>query len=164
MGYTTEFKGEFKLDRPLSHAHKAYLTRFSETRRMKRVALETSWLPDPLREAVGLPVGVDGAFYVGDKDEAGQTRSADIVDYNEPPNGQPGLWCKWIPNETGTALEWDGREKFYFYVEWLEYLIRNFLAPWGYTVNGTVEFQGEAMGDHGFIVVENNTIKGLEQQ
>src|SRR5947207_635951 len=107
MGYTTDFKGEFSLDRPLSPEHAAYLTRFSETRRMRRNADMTALLPDPLREAVGLPVGVDGAFYIGDKDEAGQTRSDDIVDYNNAPNGQPGLWCQWVPNEAGTALEWD---------------------------------------------------------
>ena len=34
MGYTTTFDGEFKLDKPLIPAHKAYLMKFAKTRRM----------------------------------------------------------------------------------------------------------------------------------
>jgi hypothetical protein len=33
MGYTTDFEGEFMLDRPLNAEHQDYLQMFSETRR-----------------------------------------------------------------------------------------------------------------------------------
>ena len=56
-------------------------------------------------------------------------------------------------------MEWDGGEKFYNYVEWLEYLIKNFFEPWGYSLNGSVNWQGEEDEDNGTIVVKHNEVK-----
>ncbi len=81
-----------------------------------------------------------------------------IVDRDFPPYTQPGLWCKWEPTEDGTALGWDGSEKFTNYVPWLEYLIRNFLKPWGYVLSGTSHWQGEHASDQGKIVVLDNGV------
>lgn len=156
MGYTTDFYGSFQLDKPLTEPQMAYLKQFAETRRMKRDAAKTALRPDPTREAVGLPIGTDGEFFVGEGGHAGQNSSPDIMQYNDPPSTQPGLWCQWIPNEDGTAIEWDGGEKFYEYKEWLVYLIENFLRPWGYVLNGEVEWQGEDREDRGVLIVENN--------
>jgi len=62
-------------------------------------------------------------------DETGQTGK----------DGKPdSAYCQWRPTEDGMGLEWDGVEKFYDYVEWLEYLISHFIKPWGYTLNGSV--------------------------
>lgn len=157
MGYTTEFSGSFKLDRPLSEAQRKYLAQFAGTRRMKR--REAGLPSDPLREAVNLPIGRDCQFFVGGSGFAGQDRDESIVDYNYPPDGQPGLWCQWVPNEDGTAIEWDGGEKFYSYTEWLKYIIENFLKPWGHTLNGKVHWRGEEFSDLGTIVVKNNAIQ-----
>lgn len=159
MGYTTDFNGEFNLDKPLTIEHRAYLTKFSETRRMRRNPSVADKLPDPDRIAVGLPVGNEGEYFVGAEGFAGQDRDDSVVDYNSSPNNQPGLWCQWIPTEDGTAIVWDGGEKFYDYVEWLEYIIKNFLAPWGYVLNGEVEWFGEDANDRGKIVVKNNAVK-----
>lgn len=156
MGYTTDFSGEFTLDKPLTAKHKAYLLAFNRTRRMKRDAAKLG--PDPVREAAKLPAGIDGGYYVGSDADYGQQRTPDILDYNSPPEGQPGLWCKWTPDEDGTAIIWDDGEKFYDYVQWIEYLIENFLAPWGYLVNGAVEWDGEGRGDVGRILVVNNAV------
>jgi hypothetical protein len=158
MGYTTDFTGAFQLDKPLTDAHRAYLAKFSDTRRMKRVADLTGQRPDALRLAVGLPVGAEGEYFVGAEDSYGQEHSKDVMDYNRPPKTQPGLWCQWVPNEAGTEIEWNGSEKFYNYKEWLEYIISNFLKPWGYTLNGKVEWQGEDSGDIGVLVVNNNEV------
>ncbi len=38
---------------------------------------------------------------------------------------------------------WNGAEKFYNYVEWLQYLIDKILAPRGYTLNGECQWFGE---------------------
>lgn len=159
MGYTTDFSGEFKLDRPLSPEHKAYLCQFMETRRMKRDAAVTETRPDPLRLAVGLPIGEEGGYFVGAEGMAGQEWNADdVLDGNTAPAGQPGLWCQWTPDDAGECIEWNGGEKFYNYVEWLEYLVQHFLSVWGYVLNGTVEWQGEDSRDIGRIVVENNVV------
>jgi hypothetical protein len=70
----------------------------------------------------------------------------------------PGYYCQWIPNKTGTAIEWDENEKFYDYIEWIVYLIKNFLAPWGYKLNGTVLWSGESRGDTGVITITDNRV------
>lgn len=156
MGYTTDFSGQFSLDKPLTAEHKAYLLAFNQTRRMKRDAAKLG--PDPIREAVKLPAGTDGGYFVGSRADYGQDKTSDILDYNSPPEGQPGLWCQWVPNEDGTAIVWDEGEKFYDYVEWVQYLIDNFLAPWGYVVNGAVEWDGEDRDDMGRILIVNNQV------
>lgn len=166
MGYTTDFTGEFMLDKPLTPEHKAYLEAFAGTRRMKRNAKKTSKMKDPLREKVGLPIGPEGAYFVGAtlledgdwQNGSGQARTPDITDYNCAPEGQPGLWCQWVPNEDGTAIIWDEGEKFYSYVSWIKYLIKNFLEPWGYILNGDVEWVGEDPDDRGRIEIKDNEV------
>lgn len=161
MGYTTEFAGQFDLDKPLTEAHRTYLRQFNETRRMRRNPSLTRKRPDPVREAAGLPEGPEGAYFVGEDGFAGQDRGFDVLDGNRAPQGQPGLWCQWTPNEDGTAIVWDGGEKFYDYVKWLKYLIHHFLRPWGYTLNGQVAWHGEDHGDRGVIHVRDNEVRAM---
>ena len=190
MGYTTDFSGDFAIEPKLKPEHHAYLTQFSQTRRVARDAEKAEKLPDPIRIAAGLPVGLEGAYFVGNDSFRGQQSDESVIDGNTPPGvpsstpffkmsspsynwymewlaakelglrcgGQPGLWCQWIPNDDGTALEWDGGEKFYEYEDWLRYLIEHFLAPWHYTVNGEVEWKGEDSSDIGLLVVKNNIV------
>jgi hypothetical protein len=40
MGYTTDFSGEFKLDKPLTDEQAIYVNKFADTRRMKRDVVE----------------------------------------------------------------------------------------------------------------------------
>lgn len=162
MGYTTEFDGQFAIEPPLAEDHHRYLETFAKVRHMRRNATQLASTPDRVRTAGGLPLGVDGEFYVGSTRNFGQDITPDVTHPNDPPATQPGLWCQWAPNEYGDALEWDGGEKFYNYVEWLEYLIANFFEPWGYTLNGTVEWEGEDRSDAGSITVTNNTIHVIE--
>lgn len=160
MGYTTDFDGSFELAEPLTAAQVAYLCKFSETRRMKRDADKAALLPDPERIAVGLPIGKDGEYFVGGKGHAGQDHDKSIIEYNNPPSTQPGLWCHWTPSEFDRGIiVWDGGEKFYDYIEWLQYLIKNFLEPWGHTINGIVRWSGEDKEDIGEIVVSNNVVR-----
>ena len=133
MGYTTDFDGVFQCSPSLSTAHKDYLVKFSKTRRMKRDAEKTETLPDELRLAVGLPVGYEGAYFVGANKYS--CTGYGVTGNNTPPQGQSSLWCDWTPTEDGYGIEWNGAEKFYNCVEWLEYLIEHFLGPWGYVLN-----------------------------
>ena len=144
MGYTTDFSGRFELDKPLAPKMKKFLTLLNETRRMKRNVDEA--------------FGIDGEFFVFGTGSYGQDQDNTIVDYNQQPSTQPSLWCQWTPSEDGTAIEWDGGEKFYAYSEWLFYIINKILAPNGYTLNGTVVWQGEETGDVGKIHVVNNVV------
>lgn len=156
MGYTTDFEGQFTLDKPLTILQKQYLEKFSRTRRMKRNP--ALLLDNGTHSKVGLGVGVDGGYFVDGGGFAGQEHDDSVVEYNGPPKGQAGLWCHWVPTEDGEAIVWDGGEKFYDYVEWLKYIIEHFLKPWGYTLNGRVEWFGEDRSDQGIIIVENNNV------
>lgn len=143
----------------LRSTHAGYLRAFSRTRRMKRDPEKAKGLPDPVRQAAGLPLGEEAAYFVGGTGYAGQDRDGSVVDYNDPPAGQPGLWCKWVPNELGTGIVWDRGEKFYDYIAWLEYLLEHFLTPWGYVVNGRVAWKGEDRADTGVIIVTANAVE-----
>lgn len=144
MGYTTDFHGTFRLNKRLTPKLHEYLKKFANTRRMARK------LPKKY--------GVEGEFYVDGGGMCGQDHEPSIIDYNHPPSTQPGLWCQWVPTDDGMGIEWDGGEKFYNYVEWLQYIVSNFLEPKGYILNGSVEWQGEDRGDVGIIEVRDNII------
>lgn len=158
MGYDTIFEGQFVLDRPLAKNHHEYLNNFARVRHMKR---DASKLPrDPVREAVGLPPGHEGEFYVADESLNGEHDPTNsILDHSFPPSTQPGLWCGFVPNEEGTAIVWDQGEKFYCYIGWIKYIVKNFIKPWGYNLTGNITWQGEERKDHGTIKIENNEIE-----
>jgi hypothetical protein len=127
---------------------------------MKRDQLIAEKLPDPIRKAVKLPIGWEAEYYVGSMVLMGQDcDSLSVVHPNEPPTNQPSLYCNWIPSTEGDFLQWDGNDSFHYPSEWLDYLIDNFLRPWGVIVNGCVEWRGEK-GDEtntGTITVVNNS-------
>jgi hypothetical protein len=153
MGYTTEFIGAVTVEPPLNDAEQEYLARFSGTRRMRRRS---------------------GPYHAVDDGNFGQSRTDDVIDFNEPPVGQPGLWCQWVPSDGGRSIEWDQSEKFYYADRWMKYLIDHFLKPgaeasrtddpqfadftFDHTVNGVIEAQGEEYSDRWRLVVENNRV------
>ena len=152
MGYTTEFEGSIAISPPLSPEEIAFLTKFSRTRRMKRTK---------------------GPYFVNGTGEFGQNQDADVLDSNGPPDGQPGLWCQWTPDELGTRIEWDGGEKFYESEAWMRYLVEHFIgsAPiaakelpflTGHVLSGVIEAQGEDSDDHYWIIVENDAVSVIE--
>ncbi|MCU0541931.1 MAG: hypothetical protein MUE44_07025 [Oscillatoriaceae cyanobacterium Prado104] len=156
MGYTTTFDGIFHLNKRLFDSEVLYLLEFSRTRRMKRNPAILQAVPDPARTAVGLPLGEEGCYFVNEKWD--EDSEISIVNYNRPPKSQPGLWCQWIPTDDGGGIQWNGGEKFYYYVEWLQYIINHFIEYWGYALDGEVNWQGETAGDRGMIWVANNQI------
>jgi hypothetical protein len=152
MGYTTEFEGEVKFNKPLTVAQFKYLEAFAEVRHVKRDTKITEQLEDKRRHAVGLQLGIEGAYFVGGEDDEG------VIDGNKPPVGQPDLYCQWVPTDDGQGLQWDGNEKFYGYVEWMQYLIKHFLAPWGIVANGEIKWHGEERKDFGVLEVKDNVV------
>ena len=152
MGYTTDFFGSFNISPTLNKEDKEFLTKFSETRRMKR--------------NLGPVYGVEGEFYVEGTGFCGQDEDLSIINYNMPPSTQPSLWCQWVPSEDGTELQWNQGEKFYSYLEWMNYIVKNFIAPKGYKVNGEIEWRGEESDDFGKIFAKDNVItysEGIKQ-
>jgi hypothetical protein len=140
MGYTTDFQGHLDITPALPAPLVEYLNKLAETRRMKR----------------NLPAhfGIDGEFFAGGKGFCGQDRDDTVVEYNTPPSTQPSLWLQWNISEDGTQLKWDDGEKFYSYIEWLEYLYKEILLPLGYTLSGQIKWRGEDFDDMGKITVD----------
>lgn len=163
MGYTTDFDGAWAIVPPLTEEHRAYLTQFAEIRHMARDNVKLASMPDPLREAVGLPLGVEGEYYVGTAGKydsqgygfGGGPKDESILNGNNPASSQPGLWCQWVPDADGAYLQWDEGEKFYNYIEWLKYLIERFFNPWGYSLCGEMSWRGEEYEDFGLIKIES---------
>src|SRR5690348_5831908 len=74
----------------------------------------------------------------------------------EARSGRPCPYCQWTPTPDGTAIVWDLGEKFYGWLEWLQCIVENRLKPWGYRLNGEVQWRGEFANDAGIIYVRDN--------
>lgn len=152
MGYTTYFSGGFSFNKPCDPFLKEYLNAFAEVSHMKRDVNEIRTLDPQWNEhCFRGNLGEEGAFYI--KKESDNFRDCvedkTIIDLNTPPKGCPGLWCQWIVEED--QLVWDEGEKFYNYVEWLKFLIKYFIGPSGYVLNGSVEYEGEEPSDDALV-------------
>lgn len=151
MGYTTEFTGNVQIKPPLNEAEVKFINKFCESRRMNRT---------------GGPYFVEGNGYAGQDDGPDK-----VLDHNSPPEGQPGLWCKWEASTDGTQIHWSGAEKFYDADKWMAYLIDHFLKPnciakdkldflqANHVVNGEFVAQGEDSEDRWLLEVKNNAVK-----
>jgi hypothetical protein len=108
MGYTNIFDGQISVEPPLNPEEITYLKKFADTRRM---------------------TCEQGPYYVNRGRFCGENRNdPEIFNYNTPPDGQPSLWCDWVPTDDGGAIEWNGAEKFHDADEWMLYLIDHFIG------------------------------------
>lgn len=157
MGYTTYFDGQIEITPALSPEIVEYINKFSKTRRMKR---DVDILKKLYKGDGGYfgEYGAEGEYFVGGEGLMGQTSDESILEYNDPPSTQPGLWCQWVITEDGKYIEWDGGEKFYESAEWMEYIIENFIGS-EYSCNGEITAQGEDNDDHWRLVVNDNFVE-----
>lgn len=110
---------------------------------------------------MGYTTDFGGAFRLNKKlKKAHEKKLRDFASqpHSKEEDGCPGGYCQWVPTDDGEAIVWDGNEKFYDYIEWIEYLIKKFLKPWGYVLNGEVEWVGEHPRDVGKIEVKDNEV------
>ena len=146
MAYSTDFFGEFSIEPALSDEDREFLIKFNSTRRMARQGLDPKY-------------GLEGEWLVSGEGFKGQDSDSSVINHNKPPCRQPGLWCQWVPNEDGTALQWDGGEMAYDMREWLYYLIEFYLKPRGYVLNGVVKAQGKDSSDRWSMRLKDNALK-----
>tara|TARA_R110000787_G_scaffold36714_6_gene93558 strand:- start:2811 stop:3290 length:480 start_codon:yes stop_codon:yes gene_type:complete len=149
MGYTTDFEGQIAIVPSLNKREIEYMQRFNATRRMNRS--KGPYFADR---------GADGF---------GQDGQHDVIEYNNPPEGQPSLWCGWTVSDDGKFIEWDGGEKFYHSPQWMTYIIKHFLGAnpvagaemgflKGHKLNGEIYAQGEESDDMWKLTVKNNKV------
>ncbi len=89
--------------------------------------------------------GKQGQYYLG-PDETSELPPDNEYHYgNHDFDGQPAFGRQgWDYYPKDHTIRWDGNEKFYCYPEWITLLVREVLAPRGYIVNGSVEYENRA--------------------
>lgn len=95
------------------------------------------------------------------------TEAAVILEANEDPDTitgpHPSSYMQWVPSETLDHIVYDGNEKFYNYVEWLQWLLDH-LITFGVTANGTLYWSGEDVDDTGTIEVVESVVTVNERE
>lgn len=158
MGCTTLFRGKFEITPAMAPDHVRYIQRFADTRHHKYNQTTVAKRdPDWEKHCYEGQFGEEGAYYTFPDEESIQLTIRELMDYNIASRVCPSLWCNWSVTDDGKYLMWDGGEKFYRYTEWLEFLLEHFLAPWGYVLNGGVEFCDEH-DKMGSITIEKNNV------
>jgi hypothetical protein len=109
LGVDTDFIGHIAIEPPLNDAEQQYVTAFSASRRCYRAGGPYTVPFNPAAEDADLAHGGD--------------------EINQVAEGQPSLWCHWVPAWDGSVLSYDGTEKFYAATAWLQYLIEHFFRP-----------------------------------
>lgn len=161
MGYTTFFQGEFKVSSPLNQECMKLLNGLAKTRRMKRDIVKLAEKYNISAADASKKWGPDGELYFDLNED--EIIDKTILEYNQPPSDQPGLWLQWVYNPETQSIKWDKGEKFYNYIKWIQYIITKILEPRNYVLNGTVKWSGANSDDHGKIIISNNIIK-IEQE
>jgi hypothetical protein len=153
MGYTTEYDGQISVEPPLNPTEVAYLQAFAATWRGERP---------------------DDPYYIGSEISLDHT-SARLIPFNpRPPAGQPNERCCWTPTDDGSAIVWDGSEKFYDGPDWMQYLIDHFLTrtagsfaadprsegfTFDHQCHGHLRAQGEDFRDRWALAVSGNRVE-----
>lgn len=108
MGYRVTTVGHIDVRPALNDEEFEYLVAFAESRRWRRSG-------DPW-EVPAAPFGMDEDH-------------GDVEGYSQPAEGQPGLWCPWVPSCGGRCLGViDGRDgRHDSLTRWLAYLDETFL-------------------------------------
>lgn len=161
MKSMTRFDGNFLLDKPLTPEHKDALQAFADRPHMKWNTQLLNDYPDLPPEAIGLPIGTYGCYFIGglesDDDRSWVEHSAVIC---PTPPAVPPYLVRWSPDEEEKWAQQDGKK---FYIDWLRFQLNDFLIPWGYVLNGRVTWEGELPGDVGTIVVQDNAITVIRE-
>ncbi len=155
MGYHTAFQGEFHIIPNLTTEQIHFLKAFVDVRHGIRPVTLLEKLPDPLRQAVNLPMMADGLYCVSEKANDEEFYS----DYNTPALGIPDLYCPWEISNDGTLLQSKNADKSYSPGEWLEFLVTHFFTPWNVKVSGLVMWQSDYIGDIGVYILKENLLE-----
>ena len=172
MGYTIEYIGRFGLNKPLTEEHAKFLRDFAKTRHYVRAYPENDpngiFFTDPKGELEPTWEDLDykelclsthpNALRKKKEYELSKWGCIELNDVNP---GMPSFYCQWVPTEENQGIEWDGGEKFYKAFDWLKFIIKHYLEPWGYVLNGTVKIwfgSNEYPFENGVLEVRDNEV------
>lgn len=106
MPFNAHYAGQLRIEPPLNETEQKALSAFLGSRRVKTVA-------GPLDARESLSMG-----------------HPDVIDWNSPPQDQPGLYTGLRIANGGEVLEWDGNEKPGYLTDWVRYVINYLLRPY----------------------------------
>lgn len=108
---------------------------------------------------MGYTTDFTGAVELGRKLTMAEAK--ELLELNESGESEKvtgiAAYFQWVPSDDLQHIVWDGNEKFYKYVEQLQWLCR-WLLERGITANGCLYWQGEETGDNGILEVAANTV------
>lgn len=98
------FTGYIEITPPLNQKEINYLKKFSASKRLNRG---------------------NGPYFINHSID---NNDNDVIQEKNFSLFQPSLWCKWIPTEDGTKLQWNEYNNFNNPKGWMKYLIVHFLG------------------------------------
>jgi hypothetical protein len=107
---------------------------------------------------MGYTTDFTGAIELGRK--LTMVEAKELLELNEgEPEKITGIkaYFQWVPSDDFQHIVWDGNEKFYKYVEQLQWLCA-WLQERSITANGSLYWQGEETGDTGVLEVKANVV------
>jgi hypothetical protein len=175
MGYNTKFKGSLKLSKTLTKEQQKW---FNDWTTIRKKHYDSNKLMEHYKGVGSLDgdYGENGEFFgyipneLRDGDNVWKSDysqwvngSSDLMfpiegKNNDSPSNQPSLWNNWMI--VGDELFYNDGDKFYGYIEWLEYIRTKILSKWGITFEDgyKIKWRGEDKGDRGSIVYENGEL------
>lgn len=155
MGYHTELKGHFELDKPLSKLDIRKFKFVCKTYHEKDEATFTRGMSfETYDESCGCRVDDEekGDYEYSSGEEEDAAEGSTVFHYVVPNER-----CKWGYNKQRCCIEQDG-EKPYNYVDWIK-VICAFMNDHGYKLNGRVFWAGDDDDDVGAITVDDNEVR-----
>ena len=154
------FQGAFNLTPALSSAQTSYLQAFLAVQHgfwpLKYVRQQS----DPVREAVGLPLGADAAYYTGHHSNGLKGRHPFIDKYNTispGPGNQPHCGnCPWQLSPDDRQLVPDKKKLAAMPLKWLGWLVKYIFTPWKINVTGVASYDDPCTSQEGKIVAESS--------
>lgn len=153
-------KGRFVFNRKITKKLADYLEWFSKMRHVKRDnQMIKKFYPNWQKNRCFFGcLGDEGEFFLAFYNDTRE--DVTVIDVNTPPSSQPNLFCGWTVSDNRKFLEWDDSIEFCDAVEWLKYIIENFIKtdPHEYKLNGEVTWENIDTFEKGVIIVKNNTV------
>jgi hypothetical protein len=111
---------------------------------------------------MGYTTTFDGAITITPPLNEAEKEKADYWYFcDDKIEGAPSSYCQWEVSHKGDSLKWDGGEKFYKSLEWMQWIIDQ--LP-GHQFSGEIIAQGDEAGDVWKIVVKDNKAERKEKQ
>jgi hypothetical protein len=176
MGTDFELEGTLKVtgakgveieDTRLNRAYVAYIGDLLKSPRIDVYEEDESVVTAVLREKAGIPNKPQFRMKVPE-------RYADSYRHCDRATGQPGVECGWelkgSVKHNNVFIEWDAITMRFEHSEWLDYIIKKFIEPKDWVLNGTLEvcadgkFVGSTILTNNKIIFESSDYRSSDDE